>query len=117
MVGEDEVIDEFGNPWNPQDHPIRDEKIEKEPLGVSINIDGVAKIFRLGPQETEFEICFVDNFYDLVRNFAGSFQSISRKFHCYCIAKPNNSKFVALLVFNTFAGCKYWVIRPQFYHS
>ena len=56
MVGEDEVIDEFGNQWNPQDHPRRDEKIGNEPLGVSINIDGVAKIFKLGPQE--FEICY-----------------------------------------------------------
>ena len=62
MIGDDEAIDEFGNPWNPQDHPRRDEKIGKEPLGVSINIDGVAKIFRLGPQEIEFEICFCRHF-------------------------------------------------------
>ena len=65
MIGDDEAIDEFGNPWNPQDHPRRDEKIGKDwkkPLGVSINTDGVAKIFKLGPQEIEFEICFCRHF-------------------------------------------------------
>ena len=46
MISDDKAIDEFGNSWNPSDHPRRDEKIGRDPYGVAINTDGVAKVFR-----------------------------------------------------------------------
>ena len=58
MIADDEAIDEFGNSWNPSDHPRRDEKIGRDPYGVAINTDGVAKVFRLGSQTLRFEYYF-----------------------------------------------------------
>ena len=53
MISDQKVIDEYGNPWNPHDHPGRDEGLSYEsfrPKGVAVNTEGVAKIYRLGPQ-------------------------------------------------------------------
>ena len=57
MISDQKVIDEYGNPWNPLDHPGRDEGLSSEdfregfrPKGVAVNTEGVAKIYRSGPQ-------------------------------------------------------------------
>ena len=44
MISDDEVIDEYGNPWNPNEHPLQDETISHVQYGVAIDIDSVAKI-------------------------------------------------------------------------
>ena len=36
-----------------------------------------------------------------------SLKRTSRQFDCYCIENQNNKKFVAVLVFGTFASCKF----------
>ena len=49
MISDEEVIDEYGNPWNPPDHPTRDEWLLYR-YGVAVNTEGFAKVHRLGPQ-------------------------------------------------------------------
>lgn len=58
MISDQEVIDEYGNPWNPRDHPrredegqtVRDEGLSYDRYGVAVNTEGFAKVYRLGPQ-------------------------------------------------------------------
>ena len=59
MISDQEVIDEYGNPWNPRDHPrredegitVRDEGLSYDRYGVAVTTEGIAKIYRLGPQK------------------------------------------------------------------
>ena len=39
MISNDEVIDEYGNSWNPNEHPIQDKSIPYVSYGVAINTD------------------------------------------------------------------------------
>ena len=50
MISDHEVIDEYGNPWNPRDHPKRNDVLSYDHYGVAVNTKGVAKVYRLGPQ-------------------------------------------------------------------
>ena len=50
MISDHEVIDEYSNPWNPRDHPKRNDVLSYDHYGVAVNTVGVAKVYRLGPQ-------------------------------------------------------------------
>ena len=48
FINDDEIIDEYGNAWNPFDHPIMDhEQLEYESYGVTIDTKGAARVERL----------------------------------------------------------------------
>ena len=49
MISDQEVVDEYGNPWNPRDHPGREDEGLTTRYGVAVTTDGMAKVYRLGP--------------------------------------------------------------------
>ena len=51
-IEEDKIIDEYGNLWDPHDHPRQNNAIPYKPYGVAINTERVAKVERLEPQNT-----------------------------------------------------------------
>ena len=48
FINDDEIIDEYGNAWDPFQHPIMDqEQLEYESYGVTIDSKGAARVERL----------------------------------------------------------------------
>ena len=48
FINDDKIIDEYGNAWDPFEHPIMDQKqLEYESYGVTIDTKGAARVERL----------------------------------------------------------------------
>ena len=48
FISDEEIIDEYGESWDPNEHPVMDAEILEPSYGVTIDIDGIARVQRLG---------------------------------------------------------------------